>query len=266
MDRRIGVIDSGIGGLTVVKALQKLIPGEDIIYFGDNINLPYGNKSKEEILSLSNQLLDFMEECNVKIVAIASNTISAMVDELILRYSFPIVDIITPTVMMIPKMNTYNLSIIGTEFTINSGVYQKLLIEQNPDFSITTEGSKTLATIIDRGDFDSLELRKTINNHINNLLNKGDLINLVVACTHFQIVENYFKEAAPMIKIIDPAFQLAKEVRMYLEKNSLQKTGTKGKLEIYTSGDMEIYHKVIDKLKLKNVKLIQQYFELMKAQ
>ncbi len=256
MDRRIGVIDSGIGGLTVVKSIQQLIPGEDIIYFGDNINVPYGNRTKEEILALTMDILHFMERKNVKVVAIACNTISALIDVFKDKFTFPIIDIIHPTVEQIIKMDTYNLSILGTEFTINSKIYQNLLKERNPDISISVEGSRDLAALIDRGDFDSAEIKKIISKHINNLQNKGDVYNLVLACTHYPIVDNIFREITPEIKIIDPGFEQAKAIRAYLHNNHLEKKTPNGLLEINTSGNTQVYELVIQKLKLKNVTCI----------
>lgn len=253
MDKKVGVIDSGIGGLTVVKSLQQLIPGEDIIYFGDNINVPYGNRSKEEIFSLTMDLLRFMETKNVKIVAIACNTMSALIDEYKDKFDFPIIDIIHPTVDQIIKMNTYNLSLIGTEFTVKSEIYQNLLKERNPDISLTVEGSRDLATLIDKGDFDSTEIKKVVSNHIKNLLKDGDIYNLVLACTHFPIVANIFSEIAPEIRLIDPGFEQAKAIRTYLNEKNLEKDGDKGKLEINTSGDTAIYEAVIKRLKLINI-------------
>lgn len=253
MDRRIGVIDSGIGGLTVVKSIQQLIPGEDIIYFGDNINVPYGNRTKDEILKLTINVLRFMEKNNVKIVAVACNTMSTLIDEYKDKFTFPIIDIIHPTVEQIIKMDTYGLSIIGTEFTINSEIYQNLLREANPDISISTEASKDLATLIDKGNFDCPEIRKVISTHLNSLSNKGDIYNLVLACTHFPIVESLFNEIAPDLKIIDPGFEQTKAIRKYLHDNKLEKNGDKGKLEIYTSGDIAIYDSVINILKLKKI-------------
>lgn len=253
MDRKIGVIDSGIGGLTVAKSMQKLLPGEDIIYFGDNINVPYGNKTREDILRLTLNILNFMKQNNVKIVAVACNTISTLINEYKKSFDFPIIDIISPVVDHIIKMDTYNLSIIATEFTIHSKAYQNLLLEKNPDISITTEASRTLATLIDKGEFDSVETRQVVAHHINNLLAKGDVYNLVLACTHFPIVGNLFSDIAPQIKLIDPGFEQAKAIKTYLISNNLFKVGEKGSLDIYTSGETSIYEKTIQHLGLKNI-------------
>lgn len=256
MNKKIGVIDSGIGGLTTVKALQMLLPGEDIVYFGDNKNMPYGNRSGEEILELTMNILRFMEKQNVKIVGIACNTISSLIDRFKNEFDFPIIDIITPTVDSIIKMDTYSISIIGTEFTVTSGLYQKLLLEKNPDISITAEGSKTLAALIDAGKFDNPETRQVISLHINNLIGKGDLYNLILGCTHFPIVENVFRDVAPHLNLINPGFIQAKAIREYLHNNNLLKDTDNGTFEIFTSGETDIYNKVIERLNLKNVKNI----------
>jgi glutamate racemase len=256
MSKSIGVLDSGIGGLTVVSALQKQLPGEDIVYFGDNKNCPYGNRSAEEILSLTMDMLDFMKSKDVKIVAIACNTISTLIDSYKDKYDFPIIDIISPTVDHIIKMDTYNVGIIGTEFTIKTGTYQKMLLEKNPDIRIIGEGSKSLAGLVDAGKFDDPETREVIQTHINNMMEKGDIYNLVLACTHYPIVEDVFLDIAPELKLINPAFQQAKAIREHLYQNNLLSNKEVGTLEIYSSGDTNVYTKVIEKLNLKNIKSI----------
>lgn len=253
MEGKIGILDSGIGGLSTIKSLQMLLPGEDIIYFGDNKNMPYGNRSADEILDLSMDILRFMDKQDVKIVGIACNTISSLYERYKDKFSFPIIDIINPTVDYIIEKNTYNISIMATEFTINSGFYLKRILNKNPDISIVTEGCKTLAALIDAGEFDSLELKNTISNHLNNLMNKGDLYNLVLGCTHYPIVDNVFKDLAPHLNLINPSFQQAKTIRKHLDGAGLLNKKDTGSLVIYTSGETCIYDKAINRLNLKNI-------------
>lgn len=257
MNRCIGVLDSGIGGLTVVKELQSQLPGEDIIYFGDNKNCPYGNRSREDILKLTIDMLKFMEQNDVKIVAIACNTISTLIDSYKDKFDFPIIDIIKPTVEYIIDMNTYSVAILGTEFTVKTGTYEKLLLEKNPDLKIINEGSKLLAGLVDAGKFDAPETKEVVKEHISNLIKKGDSHNLVLACTHFPIVENIFLDISPNLNIINPAFQQAKAIREYLYKNNLLNDNKKGELTIYSSGDTKVYSNVIERLDLKNIKNIE---------
>lgn len=253
MDRKIGVLDTGVGGLSVMTGIQKLLPNENILYFGDSKNCPYGNRPKEEILALTIDMLKFMEKSNVKLVAIACNTISTLINDYKNKFSFPIVDIINPTVDHILKMKIDSVGILGTEFTIKSKVYENLLVEKNKSIEIITEGSKTLASLVDKGDFDSNIVKDTIKYHIKNMQNKGDLYNIVLACTHFPIVENLFLEIAPELNYINPGFQQAKAIKEYLQSNNLLNEETSGSLEVYTSGETEIYKVIIERLGLKNL-------------
>lgn len=253
MHRKIGVIDSGIGGLTVVKALQKLLPNEELIYFGDNKNCPYGNRREDEIKYLTKDILKYLENKDVKVVAIACNTISTILDDED-EWNFPIIDIVTPTVRHIKKMGVDNLGIIGTEATIKSNVYQRLL--KNDEYEIIAESSKNLASLIDRGLFDSQDIRDTIRGHMENIFKRQDIYNLVLACTHYPIAEDIFYEIYPQINYINPGFQQAKAIKTYLIENKLLNPNGKGSLEINTSGDIAIYERLVKKLNLKNVERI----------
>ncbi len=253
MKNKIGILDSGIGGLSTVKSIQMLLPGEDIIYFGDNKNMPFGNRSADEILSLSMNILKFMDKQDVKMVGIACNTISSLYERYKDEFSFPIIDIINPTVDYIIEKETYNISIIATEFTINSGFYRKRILAKNRDISIITEGCKTLAGLIDAGEFDSPNLKKTIEGHLNNLMAKGDVYNLILACTHYPIVENVFKDIAPHINLINPSFQQAKAIRKYLDEHGQLSDNDVGSVDVYTSGEVQVYDKVIERFNLKNI-------------
>lgn len=258
MNKKIGIIDTGIGGLTVVRAFQKLLPKEELLYFGDNLNCPYGNKSKEEILGLTMNILDFMSKFDLKILIIACNTISTLIKDYEDKFDIKVFDIISPTVDYIIELDSYSICILATEFTINTGVYKNKILEKNKDISIRAESSKLLAGLIDKGLLDTDETKKVVKEHLNNLMEKGDCYNLVLACTHYPIVEELFTEYAPQLNIIDPGFQLARSVREYLEDKNLLNDGDKGSLDIYTSGETGIYEKIIDKLKLKNVIGIKQ--------
>lgn len=257
MKENIGVIDSGIGGLTVVKSIQSLIPNENIIYFGDNKNVPYGNRSEDEILSLTMNILSFLKEKDVKIVAIACNTISTLIDSFKDKFEFPIVDIINPTVDYIVDNNIDNVDIIATEFTIGQGSYERLIHKKNSDIKIVSEGSKNLAALIDEGRFEDEKTKDIISTHINNLNFQGNIENLVLACTHYPIVKDLFLSLETEINIIDPGFQQAEFIKDYLSKNQLLNTKENGSLSIYTSGSPNIYTRVIDRLEIRNVRSIE---------
>lgn len=256
MKKPIGVLDSGIGGLTVVAAMQKLMPSEDIVYFGDSLNVPYGNRTEEEIYLLTMSMLKFLEEREVKLVAIACNTISTIANRFQGKMPFPVVDIVTPTVEHIDRMGAERIAILATEFTIKTGSYENMLREKRPEIEVFNESSRNLATYIDHGEFESADTYKTVKLHLESLKGKGEIYNVVLACTHYPIVEDIFLDIDPSLNYINPGFQQAKAIRSQLhELGILEKSGL-GSIEIFTSGEKEIYKKAAEKLGIKRIKEI----------
>ncbi|WP_422486018.1 glutamate racemase [Gudongella sp. DL1XJH-153] len=250
MEKPIGVLDSGVGGLTVVKSIQKILPHEDIIYFGDSKNVPYGNRDEEEIYRLTMAMLKYFEKRDVKMVAIACNTISTMADRFRDKFDFPIVDIISPTVDHIENMGINKMVILGTDFTIRTKAYERLLRERRKDYEISSEKSPRLAELVDKGDYRSREIYDTISGHLQSISQMGNFYNIVLACTHYPIVEDVFLELDPTLNYINPGFQQAKAMRMVLHAQGTLKKEGKGTLQILTSGFPEIYKAVVEKLEM----------------
>lgn len=253
MKKPIGVIDSGIGGLTVVAAMQKLMPGEDIVYFGDSKNIPYGNRTEEEIYLLTMAMLKFLEDKEVKLTAIACNTISTISKRFEGKLPFPVVDIVTPTVDHIDRMGAEKLAIFATEFTVKMGVYEKMLRARRPGIEVFNEGSRNLAALIDSGEFESQITYDTVKLHLDSIKGKGEVYNIVLACTHYPIVEDIFLDIDPSLNYINPGFQQAKAIRAQLHERDLLNRNGLGRVEIYTSGDPEIYKKAALKLGIKRM-------------
>lgn len=253
MERQIGVLDTGVGGLSVVSSLQKLLHSENILYFGDSKNNPYGNKEEEEILNLTIGILKFMEKSDLKLVIIACNTISTVIKKYKGKFKIPIIDIITPTVKHIKSLKINDIALLGTEFTIKSGIYQKLLEKDNKDIRIISDSSKTLAAMIDSGDFSSKKVKDTIKVHLECILNEKNIHNIALVCTHYPIAQDLFFKIAPDMNYIDPGYQQALAVKEYLTKNNLLNEKGSGSLNIFTSGEEAIYIKVKEKLGLTNL-------------
>lgn len=253
MKRPIGVLDSGIGGLTVATSIQKLMPNEDIVYIGDSKNVPYGNRTEEEIFDLSMAMFGFLEKRDVKMVAIACNTISTISHLFKGKFNLPVIDIVTSTVSHIYRMGVKKVAVFATEFTIRTGAYERLLRDKNPNIEIFNESSKTLATLIDNGDFDSNDTYETVKRHLDSIKGMGEIYNLILACTHYPIVEDVFLDIDPSLNYINPGFQQAKEMRAFLNgTGSLERTGS-GSIRIYTSGNIGIYEKAATRLKIKGI-------------
>ncbi|MGL5973048.1 MAG: glutamate racemase [Oscillospiraceae bacterium] len=251
-NKKIGVLDSGVGGLTLVKEMEKILPNEDIIYLGDNKNCPYGNKSTDYIVSLVHKMIDFFEHNDVKLIAVACNTISVLDTFFKDKYNIPIIGTIRSTVNYILKEDIKKVGILGTDVTIKTNYYKKLLQDKNKKITIVNEANINLATFLDAGQFDSDNIKDNIQTHMSNLLKENSLKNVVLACTHYPIIYDLFKSLYKDINFINPVLYQAFEIKDYLTKNELINDSEKnGSIKIYTTGDGGNYSKVISRLSIK---------------
>ena len=236
----IGVMDSGIGGLTVVRELQRILPGEDIIYFGDSANCPYGNKTSDQIFELSSHMLQFLGDNGVKCTAIACNTISTMADRLRPCFDYKIVSIVEEAAKYVLREHLKSVGLIATEFTVASGKYAELIHEGDP----------LLAALVDRGDFNQHDINTEIRTQVDNILAREKVENLILGCTHYPIVEENFHECYPEMHLINPALEQANAVKAYLTEQNALNPQKKGKFVICTSGDPQVYVNVGKRLGL----------------
>lgn len=250
-NRKIGILDSGVGGLTVAREVKSLLPNESIIYLGDNANVPYGNKTKLEIYELTKKMVDFLIEKDVKMIAIACNTISSILDEYFLDLDIPIVSIIRPVVKCVDEKNLKNIGVIATEFTINSGVYEKYLLDLDEDLSIVTEGSHSLAAMIDRGDYREEEIVKEVSVHMDSMVKKGKVENVILGCTHYPIVIDRFQKKSPEINFINPAYEQTIYMKNLMEENSTGSDREDSTFEVFTTGKKETYFNMLDNMATK---------------
>jgi glutamate racemase len=258
-ERSIGVIDSGLGGLTVVRELERLLPGESIVYFGDNANCPYGNRPREEIFGLSSAMLDFLQKQEIKIAAIACNTISALADDLRPHFEFPIVSIIEAASEYVAKNALARVGVFATEFTISQGTYASLIKKLRPGSQVYGQPSRTLAALVDEGRFDDPATKEEVRSMIDKFAKAHpEVKNIVLGCTHYPIVQDLFEEIAPDLNFINPAFVQAKAVESILKESGLfalpgrERPNASGlSFSIFTSGEKPIYDAAIKKLGIK---------------
>lgn len=233
----IGIMDSGMGGLSVVLALQNILPYEDIVYYGDTANCPYGNKSKNELLGLSRHMLSFLQENGVKCVALACNTTSSLADILRPEYAIPIITVSECAADAIGRMGLNNVGVIATVATINSGIYQNRICAVNPNAKVVGEGSVHLARLVEENHPTTEAVDVEIRECMERLLAKGDVSHVILGCTHYPLVEDRFKAACPDIEFMDPAPHQAESIKQFLEKNNALNDCHKPKLTVYTTGD-----------------------------
>jgi len=227
-NRPIGIFDSGIGGLTVARAIQKTLPSEDLIYFGDTAHLPYGDKSPALIKKWSKQIATFLVEKNVKMIVIACNTASAAAYQVLRKHlpkDIPIVDVITPTAEYVAKKyHNEKIGVIGTKGTINSRSYVRKLAKLNHSLTITSQATQLLAPMIEEGYFNN-NISKTI---IYSYLSKHSFKNisaLILGCTHYPLIKKEVKSFYKGdVEVIDSAHMVSQKVQEVLKKKKLLRT------------------------------------------
>jgi len=236
----IGIFDSGIGGLTVVKQIFKTLPQYKIMYFGDTARLPYGTKSKEAIIKFSIENTEFLLKKGAKIIVIACHTASSIAAN-ILREKFPNVPIFDVASSGLEKAVSISrrkrIGIMGTTGTIKSGVHEKFLKNLNPDIKVFPKACSLLVPLIEEGWLKRMETRKILRYYLRPLkLKQIDV--LVLACTHYPLLFKMINNiSGKSVKIVDPAEELALELKSFIKKNpeieaKLEKNGKKNKFYV----------------------------------
>lgn len=259
----IGVLDTGIGGYTVVKELQALLPNEDIIFFGDGANTPYGNRSEADILHLTRQMLQFLSTHDVKAVAIACNTISTLIDQYQDDLSVPIFGIAQAGSDDVIALAPKKAIVLSTVFTAKIGSYPACVAAGNPNIQVISQGSPNLAAIVEKGDFNpqaiTTELAETLGVAA---AAHPDADTLVLGCTHYPLILDYIQRDYPQFtNIINPALSQTKQLQHYLADHDLLNPQDQGgNFSIYTSGDCQGYIRMAEIAKLTPPDAVTQKF------
>ena len=210
----IGIFDSGIGGLTVAKAVAEALPNEDIIYFGDTARVPYGIKSEETVRGYALQITRFLLSKNVKMILIACNTVSASAREEIVRVAgnVPVLDVITAgTEAALSDSNHAKIGVIGTLATINSKAYEKAIHEIDSGIAVTQQACPLLVPLAEEGWIENEIARKTISVYLGAFEEKN-IDSLILGCTHYPLFKEVISEvlSGHQTKVIDSADSIAK--------------------------------------------------------
>ena len=255
MDRSapIGILDTGVGGYTVIRELQRTLPREDLIFYGDGKNVPYGNRSGEDILHLARQCLDFLAEKGVKLAVVACNTISALIDEYQGDYPFPIFSIVQAGSDEAVRRHPGAIGVYSTVFTARSRCFERLIAQTDSKTKVFVQGSVGLAALIESGRLEGEALEAELERSLGQLAAAHpELDTLVLGCTHYPIVSGQISRLYPQFRhLIDPAEALVRKLRRCLEEDGGLNREGKGHLEVFTSGDCEKYTRMARLLGLK---------------
>ncbi len=239
----IGIFDSGMGGLTVLKDAHELLPNEDFIYFGDSKNAPYGVKTKNEVIKLSDNICQmFIEKYNVKAIVIACNTAtSAAVNILRKKYDIPIIGMEPAIKPAIVDNGGGKIIVMATEMTLKERKFNNL-IKKFRDNNIIKVPCSELVDVIEDGNFEKKNLNRIIEECLNDIEN---IESIVLGCTHFIFIKNLLnKKFKNKIKIFDGNIGTIKNLKRILIKNeTITNTNDIGTVLIENSGEIEILNK-----------------------
>ena len=187
----IGVFDSGVGGLTVVKEIMSQIPDERIVYFGDTARVPYGNKSKETITKFSRQILHFLQTQEVKAIVVACNTASAYaLDEIEKETDIPMIGVVKPGAKVASETTKNGrIGVIGTEGTVNSKIYSKYIKELNPEVSVVGKACPLFVPLAEEGLWQDPVTDEIAKRYLTELIDI-DIDTLVLCCTHYPLIRD----------------------------------------------------------------------------
>ncbi len=231
-NNKIGMFDSGIGGLTVLKELRKLLPNENYIYYADSKNNPYGEKSDSELMDIVTNIVDFLISKDVKIIVIACNTATTRcINRLRKMYPDMIFVGTEPAIKVACDKNYKNTLVMATPGTIKSERTHELVkLNKKRDQKITLLPCKGLADAIESGNKDN------VNKVLHKLLDKyvdEDIDSIVLGCTHYPHAKKNIKELFPKVKLIDGNKGVSKQVKRQLEShNLLSDSTTHGKVKM----------------------------------
>lgn len=238
---RIGVFDSGVGGLTVLRELRTRLPAESIVYFGDTARVPYGNRSKGEILRFVREIIAWMIALDVKMIIMACNTSSALVlEEVRSEFPIPILGIILPGARGAVKAGR-RIGVISTEATAKSNAYLDAVQEIDATIKVWQVGCQEFVPLIESDRIQDPYTLAVAKRYLDPLVAEG-IDTLVYGCTHYPHLDPIFKQVLPStIKLVDPAKHLSAAAAQELEILGLgnfdtAKTGA-AFTEFYVSGD-----------------------------
>ncbi len=247
----IGVFDSGVGGLWILKHLQSELPDNNYIFFGDQSHVPYGVRSMKEIRDFSEKISQFLIEKNCKIIVIACNTASAAA-LLYLRAKFPDVLFVGMEPAVKPAVETTHtkkVGVLATPATFQGELYNSVVERFASDVEIFQNTCPGLVEQIEKGDFNSVETKKILEQALLSMLGKG-IDTVVLGCTHYPfVIPEIRKIVGSNIKIIDPTPAIVRHVsHLLVENNFANQIKDKRKIEIFTTGKNNKIKNILEKL------------------
>lgn len=240
----IGVLDSGIGGFSVAKQVQRLLPRENLLYFGDGAHIPYGNHGEETIAAMAQYMISFLEERGVKALLVACNTISCILERCAL--SCPAFNAVQAGADAVAGLEVDKVGVISTVFTHNSQIYPRRILAQSPrKLVVLSCGCPDLARLVEHSLGDPagmVQVEEELRRELGPMVLEDKVDCCVLGCTHYPLVADRIHRLYPDLLLIDPAEEMARALKAHLDREGLRAVREgPGSLTVYTTGDVAEY-------------------------
>lgn len=226
----IGVFDSGVGGLTVAREIMRNLPKEDIVYFGDTARVPYGSKSKDNIIRYSRQIIHFLQTKDVKAIVIACNTASALaLDAVKDEFDIPIIGVVEPGARAaLAVTETKKIGVIGTEATVRSSMYEQIIQGIEPEVSVIAKACPLFVPLVEEG-FKKHPVTDEIIDYYLASMKESDIDALILGCTHYPLLRSKIKEyVGEKITLVNPAYETAMDLKNLLKECDMENPDIEG--------------------------------------
>jgi glutamate racemase len=248
--RPIGVFDSGVGGLTVARAILDLLPNEPLLYVGDGARSPYGPKPVEDIRRYALEIADYLVRRDVKLLVVACNSVEvSAIGDIAVRAGIPVVGVIDPGVRAaVHATRNGRIGMIGTQATVASGAYDRALAATGAEADLWSQACPAFVGFVERGDTTSDELHALARGYLEPLVREG-VDTLILGCTHYPLLSGLLQlELGPDVVLVSSAEETAKDVYATLASGELRHAGTTGPShEFLTTGDPIQFQSLVER-------------------
>lgn len=248
MNRPIGVIDSGVGGMTVARELMRQLPNEELIYVGDTLRCPYGPRPEQEVREFTWQMVNFLLTKHIKMLVIACNTATAFtLEELKKELDIPVIGVIQPGARAaIKSTKNLHIGVIGTEGTISSGAYTDALQHINAHIHVNSLACPPFVPLVEQGILSGPRAKHVVSETLQPMKESNHIDTLILGCTHYPLLEDTIQEVmGDQITIICSGDETAREVSVILDYyNSLYEGERVPEHHFYATGDKDLFEQV----------------------
>ena len=232
----VGVFDSGVGGLTVAREIMRHLPNENIVYFGDTARVPYGSKSRDNIIRYSRQIINFLKTKGVKAIVIACNTASALALDVVRdEIEIPIIGVVEPGARAaLDVTKTKKIGVIGTEATIRSAMYEKIIKGLDPEAVVTGKACPLFVPLVEEGFAKHHVTEEIIDYYLASFM-ETDIDSLIMGCTHYPLLRSRIREyVGEQIALVNPAYETAMDLKHLLEEKGIANVNMAGEHASYS--------------------------------